>query len=249
MLKSLFFIFSIVYGAIACDSGSSTRKEPRKPNAIGEASPTATNTGDKSLDNESGSGGSSDNSSSDQSTDGQSSDTTDSDGDGEPDSTEIFFIVSDDFSHTKELPATSACQSKGGDNKSPHLKWENIPTGTKYLTLIMDDEDSPCGVGTQACRHWQIYNIPVTVSEIKAGDLNVRALGNDVALGVNYDFSNTYAGPCPPNKHDYRFTLFALSQQMAPVAEGTTHTRASFRNQFSSFILGEAYIEGFFDGN
>ncbi len=245
------FYLIILGGLIVIGCGGNGDRKTTKSNPVDKVSL------DQSSTTANGNDGSGSNGSADSNSSGTGSEGSEDQVNNDPiadeidkisDKSKVFRIVSDNFEHTKELPLSTVCQSKGGENKNPHLSWADVPDNTKYLMLVMDDEDSPCGIGTNACRHWQVYNIPPTVTEIKAGELNVRSLANGITLGVNYDFSNVYAGPCPPNLHNYRFTLFAMSGQMVPLAEGTTHTRASFRLQFSDKILAEAYIEGTFNG-
>ena len=53
----------------------------------------------------------------------------------------------------------------GGD-LSPQLSWSNAPKGTKSFAITAYDPDAPTGSGWW---HWQLVNIPTTVSEVSAG--------------------------------------------------------------------------------
>lgn len=64
-----------------------------------------------------------------------------------------FSLQVDALAPGSVLPDMYTCK---GAMESPELSWENIPTGTKSLVLIVDDPDAPKGTFT----HWLLYNIP-----------------------------------------------------------------------------------------
>ena len=53
-----------------------------------------------------------------------------------------------------------------GDNVSPELYWENVPTGTQSFAVTIYDKDAPTGSGWW---HWVIFNIPANVHELQSG--------------------------------------------------------------------------------
>ncbi len=108
-------------------------------------------------------------------------------------------ISSPAFGNNEDIPAKYTCQ---GDDISPPLKFEGIPTGTKSLVLICDDPDAPGGNWD----HWIIYNILPTVTEISENSVPEGAIEATNSWGAE-----EYGGPCPPSgKHRYFFKLFAL---------------------------------------
>jgi Raf kinase inhibitor-like YbhB/YbcL family protein len=105
-----------------------------------------------------------------------------------------------------------------GGNVSPALVWNNVPAGTRSLTLQVFDPDAPTGSGFW---HWAVYNIPASATGLPQGAGNNAAALPAPAFGGNTDFQDTgatgtngnYGGPCPPEgdkPHRYIFTLYAL---------------------------------------
>jgi Raf kinase inhibitor-like YbhB/YbcL family protein len=133
-----------------------------------------------------------------------------------------------------------------GSNNSPQYSWNSNATPTGGYAIIMDDEVSPCGVGTSACKHWAVLNITKTMTALAEG----ATIGAPMVQGNNYDGSAKYEGPQPPAgaTHTYKTTIYALkSGYTAPTdAAGATHSRASFEAAFASHIVAKATYSGEF---
>lgn len=111
----------------------------------------------------------------------------------------------------------STQSSGGGQNVNPAIEIKNVPAAALYLSAVMDDEDSPCGTGLNACVHAGLFDLPKTkVSLVENENLSSvvgatfgGAIGFDVTtqqyLGVGYE------GPFPPTgtTHTYRMTIYA----------------------------------------
>ncbi len=115
-------------------------------------------------------------------------------------------LTSPAFEEGGLIPSRYTCD---GENISPGLTIENVPTGTKSLVLVMDDPDIPDTVkqarGIEKFDHWAVYNIPADTSEIAEG----ATVGE---LGLNSRGDLSYVGSCPPDReHRYFFRLYALS--------------------------------------
>jgi Raf kinase inhibitor-like YbhB/YbcL family protein len=106
-------------------------------------------------------------------------------------------------------------QATFGPNRSPHLRWEGAPPGTRSFALICVDRDAPSSRAdaNQPGRtidydlprvdfyHWVLVDIPANVNELPAGcDCDgVTPRGKDVGLtpyglrGIN-SYTNWFAG-------------------------------------------------------
>lgn len=154
------------------------------------------------------------------------------------------FSLSTSFTDGGAIPLAHACKKQGGGNQPPRLSWSGAPAGASSFTVVMDDEDAPCGKGDRACRHWAVFNIPADVNQLDAGQ-DLKAISG-VTEGRNYLSSDGYAGPCPPKRHIYRITIFALREGMPKIVPGTAMTRSSFESAYRQFIIGSATVSGHF---
>jgi Raf kinase inhibitor-like YbhB/YbcL family protein len=155
-----------------------------------------------------------------------------------------FIILSNSFQDGRAIPSLHACGAHGGDNVSPELHWENPPEAS-YFAIVMDDEVSPCGSEDAACKHWGLFNIPGNLSSIAEGLEATEITG--LIEGLNYSGVAGYAGPCPPNTHIYKTTLYGLGASMPILEEGVAVTRSQFETEHSSNILAQTTIQATFD--
>jgi Raf kinase inhibitor-like YbhB/YbcL family protein len=108
-----------------------------------------------------------------------------------------------------------------GKNMSPALKWSAAPANAKSFALTVYDPDAPTGSGFW---HWQIYNIPTSVTSLpkNAGDTTANLAPAGSIQGHN-DFGVAgWGGPCPPKgdkPHRYVFTIFALDIDKLPIPD------------------------------
>ena len=70
-----------------------------------------------------------------------------------------------------------------GDNTSPQIEWQNVPTNAKSLVLTMYDPDAPTGSGWW---HWQVVNIPVQ------SQLIAQSVGYDSGSRFAYYFKKRF---------------------------------------------------------
>jgi Raf kinase inhibitor-like YbhB/YbcL family protein len=124
-----------------------------------------------------------------------------------------------------------------GENLSPELYWENVPTGTKSFAITMYDPDAPTGSGFW---HWVVFDLPANTTELKTGAGNIiKGLMPAGAIQSNTDFGQPgYGGPCPPpghGFHEYRITIYALKVDKLGLDKNATPAFVGF-NLFSNTI-------------
>ena len=144
-----------------------------------------------------------------------------------------------------DLKLTSSAFEDGGEiprifgykngNKHPTLFVSDMPEGTEYLALIMDDPDAMEAVG-KVWVHWVVWNIPHNQDRL------------DPALLVDGDEGMTdfgevgYGGPAPPDKrHTYIFKLYALDINLDLSNEPT---KADVEKAMEGYILDQATLTG-----
>ena len=132
----------------------------------------------------------------------------------------------------------------GGGNKSPHLKWEGAPAGTKGYAVLCFDPDAPTGSGFW---HWVVVNIPANVTELPLDAGNPASGKLPVgALQVRTDFGKPgYGGPCPPegdHPHRYLFSVYAVGVEKLPVSADTAAAVVGFQLHFNT--LAKASLMG-----
>lgn len=126
-----------------------------------------------------------------------------------------FTLSSQDIGNGKFLNKTQEFNGFGcsGGDLSPHLKWHGAPKETKSFAITAYDPDAPTGSGWW---HWQVVNIPKTVTEVLAGagsTDNSQAPKGSLQMINDYG-SRGFGGACPPaghGVHHYQFTIHALS--------------------------------------
>ncbi len=139
-------------------------------------------------------------------------------------------LSSQSFRQNELIPKRHTCD---GENLSPELSWQNIPSGTKSLVLIVDDPDAPMGTFV----HWVIYNLPADLSGLKEG---VKGVGVE---GINDFRKSGYGGPCPPrgSTHRYFFKLYALDTTLN-LAAGAK--KAEVEKAMQGHILAQGELVG-----
>jgi Raf kinase inhibitor-like YbhB/YbcL family protein len=151
-----------------------------------------------------------------------------------------------DYLGTDHVLSTDYGFGCDGGNKSPHLRWDGAPPGTRSFAVTCFDPDAPTGSGFW---HWVLVNIPASVTELPV-DAGNAASGRlpAGALQVRTDFGKPgYGGPCPPegdHPHRYLFTVFAVSMDTLAVTADTSAAVVGFYLNFNT--LAKASLMGFF---
>ena len=143
-----------------------------------------------------------------------------------------FKLESPSFANGETIPKAFSCE---GQDKSPELRWGEVPAGAKSFTLIMDDPDAPGGIWT----HWVLFDIPGSAPKLAEGDKS---------LGINATTSfgkPGYGGPCPPSGHGphrYFFALYALDVDSLKLKPGAS--RRDVEAAMKNHIIGKAQWMG-----
>jgi Raf kinase inhibitor-like YbhB/YbcL family protein len=117
-------------------------------------------------------------------------------------------LTSTAFAAGESIPAKYTCD---GENVSPPLEWDEPPTGTRSLALIMDDPDAPSGEFV----HWVIYDLPPTLRGLPEGVSTDERPSQGGTNGKNGANVMGYTGPCPPSgAHRYFFRLYAIDYRL-----------------------------------
>lgn len=136
-----------------------------------------------------------------------------------------------------------------GKDTSPHLKWSNIPTGTKSFAITAYDPDAPTGSGWW---HWQLVDIPLSVIELKSDAGNTKskkAPKGSFQIENDYGISG-FGGACPPKGHGihrYQFTVHALSVETLSLPKNASGALAGYMINANS--LASSTIESLYKRN
>ncbi|HEV3088224.1 MAG TPA: YbhB/YbcL family Raf kinase inhibitor-like protein [Candidatus Elarobacter sp.] len=114
-------------------------------------------------------------------------------------------LSSPDVRNGAPIPRTFVWNKNGcnGMNRTPRLRWNAPPPGTRTFDLTVIDHDAPKPGGWV---HWIVIHIPASA----------RAIGPAVPRGAvvgKNDFGTLgWGGPCPPPgpAHHYTFVLQAV---------------------------------------
>jgi len=154
-----------------------------------------------------------------------------------PEITESSFITQE------QVFAGFGCSGK---NISPELKWENVPAGTKSITVTAYDPDAPTGSGWW---HWIVVNIAADSKGLAkgAGMADSKTLPEG-AMQVRTDFGAPgYGGPCPPegdHAHRYFFNVYALDVERLDVDENAAPALVGFYLNFHT--IAKASLMGLY---
>ncbi len=151
-------------------------------------------------------------------------------------------ITSPAFSHNERIPFK---YTREGDDISPELVFENLPTEAKELALICDDPDAP----GKTWVHWVIYKIPAEAKGLPENVKKSATLPNPPGAmqGVNSWGELGYGGPLPPEGHGvhhYHFKLYALDQELVV----KTHlSKEELLKAMEGHIITETVLTGTYD--
>jgi Raf kinase inhibitor-like YbhB/YbcL family protein len=148
-------------------------------------------------------------------------------------------ITSPVFRHESAIPQRYTCE---GDDVSPPLVFDGVPTPAASLALIVDDPDAPDPAAPKRVWvHWVMYNLPAATRELREG-VRLTDLPTGARPGKN-DWSKAgYGGPCPPiGRHRYFFKLYALDIVLPDLE---LPTKAALEKAMQGHVIAEATLIG-----
>lgn len=150
-----------------------------------------------------------------------------------------IFLSSPDFGAWAMMPKRF---TQDGEDRSPPLKWENLPEGVIELALVVQDPDVPL---PDPVTHLITYGLdPKT--PIGEGELNA---GGGHALGKGSFGRVGYTGPRPirsHGRHRYVFQLFALDRALELSGAPDLKTLAA---AMDGHVLARGELTGWYERN
>ncbi|MDH5327565.1 MAG: YbhB/YbcL family Raf kinase inhibitor-like protein [Gammaproteobacteria bacterium] len=155
----------------------------------------------------------------------------------------VFCIQSSAFNNNDVIPVRYTCR---GEDVSPPLQWQDPPSGTKSLTLVVEDTDADPQTPEAPWIHWVLYNLPPQCQSLPEG-VQTRSLPPGTQLALNDWKTSDYNGPCLVNgKHRYRHTLYALNTVLPDLGKIPGKKLLQIVRQH---VLAQSTLTGEFESN
>ena len=160
---------------------------------------------------------------------------------------ETILVTSKNFSHEDRIPDRF---TQSGDNLSPDLEWNSLPSGTRSVVVIVEDPDAPL---PNPFVHAIVFNLLPPMTQIAEGaipnatNVRERSLDPPLCLGKNTFGRTAYLGPAPipgSGPHRYYFQVFALdSERMFQRPPG----RKDIIREMAGHVLAKGFLVGTYE--
>lgn len=149
-------------------------------------------------------------------------------------------LTSPAFAAGSRLPKIHSLE---GANRSPPLRWRDVPPTAQSLVILCEDPDAPRGTWW----HWAVYDLDPATTGLPEG--YPRTGAKPPARQAVNDFRRPgYDGPAPPpghGLHHYHFRLLALSVPRLPVPpDARCQAVAKTAN---AYLLAQAVLTGTYE--
>jgi Raf kinase inhibitor-like YbhB/YbcL family protein len=144
-------------------------------------------------------------------------------------------LVSTAFQEGGMIPKLYTCD---GQNISPPLAWDSLPSNAETLALIADDPDAP----GRTWVHWVVFDLPTRVKNLAENVPPQETIAGGGKQGTNDFLKVGYGGPCPPSgTHRYFFRVYALDKELR--LDNTT-TKDQLTKAMEGHILAQGELRG-----
>src|SRR5690606_33131486 len=82
-------------------------------------------------------------------------------------------LTSPDFEPGGPLPLFAWSSGRGGEDRSPALRWSTPPAGTRSIAISCFDPDAPTGSGFW---HWAAFDLPADLTSLDSSDGSAASL-------------------------------------------------------------------------
>lgn len=149
-------------------------------------------------------------------------------------------LSSNDFAQNEAIPIEFTGL---GEEISPSLKWDNLPTGTKSLVITAVDYDGPSPtIKLFTIDHWVLFDIDPSIDHIDKAITLEELEKEGMNSGLNINGEVDYVGPNPPlGTHKYYFRIYALS---VPSLDLDKPTRKALMEEIKDNIIAYGELIG-----
>ena len=131
-----------------------------------------------------------------------------------------------------------------GAGLSPPIQWHHVPAGTRSVTVVIEDADSPT---PRPLVHAIVWNLPGEDGVLGEGVLNTMQATGSSDLGRNSMLKHAYLPPDPPpghGPHRYACQVFALD---CVPEHGEAPGRGKLQELLRGHVLGSGMLVGVYE--
>jgi Raf kinase inhibitor-like YbhB/YbcL family protein len=158
-------------------------------------------------------------------------------------SPDTIFLSSPAFESGGAIPDRFAGAGVG-ENLSPPIEWNNLPSGAVELVLVVEDPDAPIPVTSI---HLIATGIPSSSTGAPLGAFNPDNQSFPCRMGKGVLGRRRYDGPTPPpghGPHRYFFQIYALSRLLS---QDRVFDRKVLLQELDGAVLARGHLIGTYE--